>query len=294
MNTSLKDKTAKHKERAMEGKNSIIFAGGEKGGVGKTFFFKLLVLYAETRGWIDDICLVEAEPNIKDISRVYKEHEEVVFSDNRFNLDRPNLILDMVEEKSIFVNLPSSVSRIFDDWMSRLDMLGDAQEYYQEIVYYYVSDGCYPSIEYFTKHIERYGKTNMKTCLVLNPGRCSTAEDFSYLEKDSDFIKIVHEANVPIICLPILSAAHQYPIEKSGMRYQEYVDAKNKGLKTSDRTSLKLFIKESNRLFQKIYPDKISMATGIEQIREEQAEDRKQGIILVGEIDYETMKRRLF
>lgn len=292
MNTSLRDKTNDYQEIADTSKNSITCGGGEKGGVGKTFFLKLLLQFAEIKGWRKMLCLVDAEPSIADISRIYKEHEKVVFSDSKFDFDRPNLILDKVEEKSVVVNLPSSVATRFDDWIARLDMLGDTKKYYHEIVYYYVTDGCAGSINYFTKHVERYGNTNMKTCLVLNPGRCSTARDFRYLEKDNGFIKVIQEAKVPIICLPELGSRHQYPIEKSSKSYKEYLDTEK--LNISEKRTISQFIEQSNGLFDKIYPNRISFAEGLPQIAEEQAEDRKQGKILVGQVEDRNRLRKLF
>lgn len=290
MTTGLKDKTKTDNTEKDNTKNlnSIIFCGGEKGGVGKSFFARCLLNYFVSKGWQEKFVLIEADPTISDVSFVYKQCEKIVFSDNKFDYDQPNAIVDKIGEKSTIVNLPSNVRNQFDDWATRISIFTDEEmkQIYEEINYFFVSDGCYQSIQQFILHVEKYKNTEMNNCLVLNTGRLTCGGDFSYLEKDESLIKIIQDWQIPVIALPELGSRFQFECDKEGLSYSEFLS--RPGVKVSDKTPLRQFLKQLEQLFSKIFPNKVAKAEGLSKIAEEQADKRKEGKLKAGTKDPDT------
>ncbi|MEN9871594.1 MAG: hypothetical protein RLZZ171_2586, partial [Cyanobacteriota bacterium] len=175
MNQSIKtDIEEKVAEKAT--KNSIYFVGGEKGGVGKSFFARCLVDYFVTRGWKKEFILIEGDPTINDVGCVFEDnHEQVKFSDDRFLAHEPNIIVDGIENKSSVVNLPSNVTKEFDSWMDTAGVFSLKEQYIENMAYFFVSDGCWRSVELFIRQVEKYDLEKLPHCLVLNKGRLTNA-----------------------------------------------------------------------------------------------------------------------
>jgi hypothetical protein len=101
------------------------FCGGDKGGVGKTFFAKFLINYYESLNM--PLVVYETDRSNQDIFRAYfrtDQHEGLVkiktafFSDNPVLRDAPDAILyDALDGGTdIVVNLPAGAGLYFFDW----------------------------------------------------------------------------------------------------------------------------------------------------------------------------------
>lgn len=254
--------------------HSIIFSGGEKGGVGKSFLIKVMVDYFIHKGWQNDFLLVDADPSINDVYSIFKNQscEKVIFSDNKFNNQEPNLILDKVVEKTVVVNLPSNISSKFDDWVERLNLLApDLKQYYQQIIYFFVSDGCYRSIERFIAQLNKYEK-NLPHCLVLNPGRLTCGGNFRYLENYIPLMKTIKKYEVPVILLPELPANLQFCCDEKDVAYRELLNQSY--AKISDKQNIKDFLTKVDNSFNTIFPNKVASPEGLIQIVKDQKKSR--------------------
>jgi len=257
--------------------NSIYFVGGEKGGVGKSFLSRCMLDYFINRGWGEQLTLVEADPTIDDVSSVYGEcHERVTFSDNKFARDEPDLIIDRAESKTVIVNLPSNVCKQFDMWASKAGIFSDeAKEYYSDIVYFFVSDGCYRSIERFLAQLKNYSMEDLPHCLVLNPGRRTCHGDFSYLQDFKPLMKALKKYEIPVLCLPELSSSMQFKCDLDRISYREMGNVPNQQF--SFRQNIRTFLSEVDSLFDEIFPEAISSPQGLLEITKNQDQYIKKG-----------------
>ena len=273
--------------------NSIIISGGEKGGVGKSFFTKCLLSYFESKQWQEQFLLIEADPTISDVSQVFRDnYEKVVFSDNKFDFDEPNIIIDKLIKKTTIVNLPSNVSRQFEDWSNRIGIFSpELKKYYKEINYFFVTDGCYHSIQQFLLHLDKYKDSGMNNCLVLNSGRLTCGGNFTYLQKYEPFIHKIQQYNIPIIALPELSSTYQFNCDMGNLSYNEYLNKPNIGI--TEKSAMANFLRQLNDLFEKIFPHQVASAEGLPKIIDEQAKDRKAGKVTIGAKDSKTRLMRL-
>ena len=281
-NSKVKDSTRTSKsvetveEKTMDTKNSIYFVGGEKGGVGKSFFSRCMLDYFIHRGWSDSFTLIEADPTITDVSSIYKENfDNTIFSDNKFTHDDPNLILKMAQEKTMVVNLPSNVCIQFDAWVERSMLLSDEiRPYFDQVVYFFVTDGCFSSIDRFIKQIEHYGNKRLPHCLVLNPGRLSCGNNFSYINDEYPaLLDVLKKHKIPVIQIPELSARLQFKCDRDAVSYRELAQKTH----YSEKGPIIQFLKELDLVFDSMFSNSIVKPTGLPKIIKKQMKNYKIG-----------------
>jgi hypothetical protein len=96
----------------------IHFVHGEKGGVGKSFFARLLVEYCIEKKL--EFTLVETDRSNPDVGDYYQEIcERVFFSEDEKRSYDVDLIFDLSEVKPVIVNLPAQVEVALTDWIGR-------------------------------------------------------------------------------------------------------------------------------------------------------------------------------
>lgn len=256
-------------------KNSIYFVGGEKGGVGKSFFSRCMLDYFVAKKWTDKFTLIEADPTINDVSSVYSDsYDKVMFSDNKFQRNEPDLIIDKAEDKTVIVNLPSNVCLKFDSWLNRSNLLSstEAKDYYNKLVYFFVSDGCYRSIDLFVSQIQQYSMNDFPHCLVLNTGRLTCAGTFHYLEEYKPLMEVIKTFDIPVLMLPELDADLQFRCDRYSLSYRSL----SNGQKYVVKQKVKNFLRQVDALFDNIFPQKINQPDGLTKIALEQKEYRQQ------------------
>ena len=82
---------------------------GEKGGVGKSLFTRVMVQYA-----IDnklEHTLVDADITNQDVKRFYNYAVDAEFSEAVNKGDKADIIFELAREKPVIVNLPANVSQ---------------------------------------------------------------------------------------------------------------------------------------------------------------------------------------
>ena len=221
-----------NKADLVETKNSIYFVGGEKGGVGKSFFTRCLVDYFIVKGWKDKFVLIEADPTIKDVGCVFKDNsQEVRFSDNKLALHEPNVIFETIQKKNSVVNLPSNVMSFFDPWIERYEVLSLKEKYCQEMVYFFVSDGCWRSMELFMRQVKHYDTQKFPHVLVFNTARLTNYNGFDSLIKlCPELIKLLKDKQIPILYLPELDSFVQFACDRANLSYTELKNKPEKEL----------------------------------------------------------------
>ena len=311
MNKSIKTNVPLENKKVIKTKNSIYFIGGEKGGVGKSFFARCLIDYFVFKGWQDKFLLTEGDPTINDVGCIFKDNsQEARFSDDERAWHEPNIIIDRIKEKTAVVNLPSNVMDRFNSWMDRLEILHLKEKYCQEIGYFFVSDGCWRSMQLFMRQLKLYDTNKFPHVLVLNGGRVTGSKSFEYLEKICPgSIKLLKNKEVPLLYIPKLDARVQFVCDRTNLsytdlknlseqeeelkkRFEEVIgkdefsellnfDEREKLLDNmitrvtniSGQQMFYYFVKKNQELFDQIFKDDINCPSGLKDIYETQKKE---------------------
>ncbi len=152
----------------------IHFVHGEKGGVGKSWFARLLVDCCLSSGW-ETITVVESDSSNRDVGRYYPGiTEEIFFSEDdkrSYDVDR---IFQLAETRPIIVNLPAQVDAPLNDWIERNGLM-DEDFGELEIYKWFICTAEPDSIELFKKSAQALdGK--IRHVLVKNMGQTGAYE----------------------------------------------------------------------------------------------------------------------
>ncbi|MCC0178522.1 hypothetical protein I4641_16220 [Waterburya agarophytonicola K14] len=249
-------------------KNSIYFVEGE------SFFTRCMVDYFIARGWNSQFTLVEANPNIDDVSLAYpnihcNNYKKVYFSDGKFHRHEANLIVDRAaEEKTVVANLPSNTRLKLNLWLDSLGFSSssDLRDYFNRIVYFFVSDGSYYSIEQFLKQLDKYPMDRLYQCLVLNLGRFSSIDNFRDLEGHKPLMEAIKTHQVPVLTFPKLDSNLQFECEQNNLSYRKLGVGKSINI----QQKVTKFSLQIELLYSEIFPSVINDPQGLMKIAEAQ------------------------
>lgn len=173
----------------------IHFVHGEKGGVGKSWFCRLLTEYCLTKIKAE-IVLVESDSSNPDVGRYFPSIQRKIFfseDDKRsYDVDR---IFKLSERLPVIVNLPAQVDTPLNDWIERNGLV---DEDFDELLIYkwFVCTGEPDSIDLFKKSVTALsGK--IRHVLVKNLGVTDSFEaNWQIWEDDPEFREFLESNNV--------------------------------------------------------------------------------------------------
>ena len=144
---------------------------GEKGGVGKSLFCKVLLQYAQQRGFYENIKFVESDVTNPDVGRVYfpnGDYRTAEFSLEERKRQNADLVFELAMKNSVIVNLPSNISMSVNDWMERNQVISLGKEFYQtKVCKWFVCTGNHSSLEKFKESLAQF-EQNITYVLVKN------------------------------------------------------------------------------------------------------------------------------
>ncbi|WP_345970993.1 hypothetical protein WCX72_03990 [Sulfurimonas sp. HSL1-6] len=226
----------------------IHFIGGEKGGVGKSVFARLLSQY-----FIDnDVAFVglDADRSHASLTRYYEQFTDAIDLDFFESSDK---IMELALEKDInvLVDLPAQSERFLDRWIEENDVLGMCEETGIEIVYWYLVDGGKDSVQLLKKFLPKYSVV-MTCAVVKNEGRGS---DFS--EVDDVIASVSSEANGTLkeVVLPALHAPTMQKIDKHTFSFWAAANLKENGtahLSLMERQRTKVWLRKAFAMFESV------------------------------------------
>lgn len=199
--------------------STILFGGGIKGGVGKSFFMRCLVQYFIHKFW--KYTLIEADATIPDVSKIYSHNCKLInFSDDPKKSHEPDIIFNEARKNTVLVNLPSNIFNSFNHWVESTNLLELKSKYQVEAVQLFVTDGCYESIEMFKQSVQKFdGK--LPHILIRNTGRLTAASDFEYLEEKQELREVMDKYSIPFYDLPALHSREQFFIDEYSLTLEE-------------------------------------------------------------------------
>jgi len=188
---------------------------GEKGGVGKSLFARIMVQYAINKTL--EHALVDADMTNQDVRRFYEHAVDAEFSESVNKGDRADIIFELARKKPVIVNLPANVFPLVNNWIKKGRLLDVADKYGVDVCKWFICDGGFESIELFYQSIDLY-KDKMLHVFVRNLGK---TDDWSFLEQDSTYKDFTakYEKTLAFIDLPLLYPGDRYFIDSQKFRF---------------------------------------------------------------------------
>jgi hypothetical protein len=205
----------------------IHFVHGEKGGVGKSWFCRLLVEYCTTKIQAK-IILVESDSSNPDVGRYYPSIQRKIFfsEDDKRSYD-VDQIFKLSEDLPVIVNLPAQVDAPLNNWIERNGLV-DAD--FEELLIYkwFVCTGEPDSIDLFKKSVTALsGK--IKHILVKNMGVTGSFEaNWKRWEDNADFGEFLESNNVQVMKLEPLHRNDADVIVVSQLSFDEAISKQSK------------------------------------------------------------------
>ena len=188
---------------------------GEKGGVGKSLFARVMVQYAIDKKL--EHTLVDADVTNQDVKRFYDYAVDAEFSEAVNKGDRADIIFELARKQPVIVNLPANVFPRVNNWISRGKLLEVADKYGVDICKWFICDGGFESIDLFYQSMHLY-KDKMIHVFVRNFGK---TDDWSFLEDDVNYqdLKKKYHNTLKIIDFPLLYPGDRYFIDSNKFRF---------------------------------------------------------------------------
>jgi hypothetical protein len=188
---------------------------GEKGGVGKSLFARVMVQYAIDKKL--EHTLVDSDTTNQDVKRFYDYAVDAEFSEAVNKGDRAEIIFELARKTPVIVNLPANIFPRVNNWISRGKLLEVADKYGVDICKWFVCDGGFESIELFYQSINLY-KDKMLHVFVRNLGK---TDDWSFLNDDTTYKDITNKFKntLKIIDFPLLYPGDRYFIDSKKLRF---------------------------------------------------------------------------
>lgn len=184
----------------------IHFVGGEKGGVGKSVFARLLSQYFIDRS-LPHLGL-DADSSHASLSRYYSDFTRPVDLDHFEGSDRI-MELALETDRQVLVDLPAQSERFLDRWLEENDVLGMCSEMGVGLVYWYLVDDGRESAALLAKFLDKYA-ARLQCAVIRNLG-CGS--DFAEVD---GVLEAIGEAPIPVYqaSLPALHGPTMHHIDK--------------------------------------------------------------------------------
>jgi hypothetical protein len=188
----------------------IHFIDGEKGGVGKSLFARVMVQYCIDRQL--PYVLVEADRSNPDVGEIYHEGcERAIFSEAERKAYDADRIFDLAIKTPVIVNLPAQVFPAVTDWIERNGVLEMGTQHGVSICKWFICTGGYDSVQLFIQSLKQFDG-RVQHVFVRNWGLC---DDWSHLEDREELQQLLAKQKVPVLDFP-----------KFSYRERDHLDAK--------------------------------------------------------------------
>lgn len=229
---------------------TIYFVDGEKGGVGKSMFSRVLAHFFECKKL--DYILVDTDSS-NDVANCYQGVTDITFkvADEELALSSLQVqkideIFNYAQEKSVLVNLPANVHEQVKFWLtdSCLLDLEFTQEANVNVVKWFVCSGEPDSFQYFLNSMEELGGA-VPHVLVRNKG---LHPDWKDVDNNKDYKTAKDKYKFLEIDFPGLRKSEQIYVQKSQLSFNNLIGDKALGLLSKQR--LKNFLKLATEAIQ--------------------------------------------
>lgn len=213
----------------------IHFVGGEKGGVGKSVFTRLLSQYCLDYGLL--FAGLDADQSHATTTRYYPEFTRPLKLD-QFESTDVIMELALEQDQQVIVDLPAQSQRFLDRWIDENGVLDMAEEMNVSIVFWYVVDDSPDSNALLEAFLEKY-KYFIQCVVVKNYGRGAEFDDIDQLVVDAYDDDM---AKLSTITLPGLHASTMFKINKQALSYWAAMNSQEQGMTLMERQRTKVWL----------------------------------------------------
>lgn len=224
----------------------LFFCGGEKGGVGKSTFAKVLTEYLLTN-YPKGLGLVECDHSNPDVGRIFQDKalkfNLAFFSDDPSKREYADPVFGAANDNRITVcNLPAQVHQTVKTWIMECALYELAEEEKLKFVYWHVSDGGNDSMKLSSLTIEDFSPY-MQIVFVRNRG---LRDDWTHVDEDEELQSVFAKHNIPVIDLPKLPYAERNFMEALQKDHQiTFTEAvEYPGLSQISQQRIKVFLRK--------------------------------------------------
>lgn len=229
----------------------IHWVGGEKGGVGKSVFARVLSQY-----FIDKSIAyigLDADQSHASLTRYYGEFTQAIVLDHFESTDRI-MEIALEREGQVLMDLPAQSERFLDRWLEENDVLGLCAEVGVSIVYWYVLDDGVDSARLLRNFLTKYG--DLIPCVAIKNQGCGK----HFTDMESTIAEASQRENAMIleVALPALHGPTMHKIDKLGLSFWGAVNHTGaNGLNLMERQRTKVWLKKAHAMLDGIL-EKIS------------------------------------
>jgi hypothetical protein len=228
--------------------NRIHLVDGEKGGVGKSMFTRVLVEFNQKYDLL--YTLIDGDFQNPDVQQRYPEYEAKVVAlvedeEKFFDID---IIFETALNMPVIVNLPARSYGIINKWIDEADLISPdfKEKSGVDICKWFLCGGTADSIEMFVDSFN-YFEGQLKHVLVRNFGVC---KDWSHMQGHQEILQLIHKHQIPIVDFPQLSSRERKFIDTKRLSFQQAMKQPDFHLISQQR--LHTFLEESYKLIENV------------------------------------------
>jgi hypothetical protein len=215
---------------------------GEKGGVGKSLFARVLIQFFQDREL--PFIPVETDRSNSGIAEFYPAKcKYAAFVEDEDQLDKADDVYNFALLKTVIVDLPAQAYRPVSTWIKKNSMFELAR--FDSVSFYkwFVCDGGYDSLQLLKKTLEEFGD-DIHHILVKNLGKC---EDWTHLD-DEDWKSLLASKNVKVISFPKFYHMERNRIDMKRLSWNDALAETNNlaGFHSISRSRIKSFLREAH------------------------------------------------
>lgn len=204
----------------------IHLIGGEKGGVGKSFFTRFLVYFCQKRKY--PFHLVDADRTNPDVCDRYQLGTKVFFTEDEKKSTNVDIIFERCQERPVFVNLPAQIQNAVEDWIEKNNLVNlqfklGGEKVSVEIYYWFLCTGNHDSITLFEKLIdsssEKFG-SKIKYVFVKNCRETDEDEWEIVLSSYSEVKSKIERNKIPQLLFRKLGTADRNLIDRKQWTFE--------------------------------------------------------------------------
>jgi hypothetical protein len=199
----------------------IHFIGGEKGGVGKSLFTRILAAYCQNHA--KQVTLVDADPK-GDVHSTCGG-KQIVFSEAEDKLYDADDLFQLALTESLIVNLPSNVSEAMNGWIERNRVLKLGAEHGVGIFHWFVCTGQQQSLEELVASLKQW-QGELRHVIVRNQVKFSSDGWATLLDEPS--IKTALSSCSYFVEMPILSRKERDYLENNRVSFVACCEPKHR------------------------------------------------------------------
>lgn len=235
-------------------KKKIHLIDGEKGGVGKSLFCRVLLEYCDSKGYKEQIYFVEADLSNPDVGSIYfrgtngvKQYIEAEFTKEEKNRAGADIVFELAMEKSVVVNLPSNIYAAVTAWFERNQIFTLALEHDIQVCKWFVCNGGYSSLEKFKESVN-YFRKDITHIFVRNQ---VIFDDWGSIEQDEELKKLIEEYDVLQMDLTQLGFEERNKIDAKQLTFKAAV-ADDSGFGLLSKQRIKNFLGATYKGFERL------------------------------------------